>query len=106
MVCPITLLLAFKNRTLKPREGVIIKCPLNGQYHDPRDVIITSRMAVSNNFVIITESDGLEMMMSEKCRSEAVNNGRLLFNFGNNGDKRQIISKIYLTRRSRLRRDR
>ena len=25
------------------REGVIIKCPLNGQYHDARDVILTSR---------------------------------------------------------------
>ena len=32
------------------REGVIIECPLNGQYHDRRDVILTSRMAVSNNY--------------------------------------------------------
>ena len=33
------------------REGVIIECPLNGQYHDRRDVILTSRMAVSNSSV-------------------------------------------------------
>ena len=24
------------------REGVIIECPLNGQFHDARDVILTS----------------------------------------------------------------
>ena len=34
----------------RSREGVIIECPLNGQYHDRRDVILTSQMAVSNNF--------------------------------------------------------
>ena len=58
---------------------MIIECPLNRQYHDHRDVIITSQMAVSNNFVNnryydeqksrnvrIMESDGLEMTMSEK----------------------------------------
>ena len=28
------------------REGVIIECPLNGQYHDARDVILTSRTDV------------------------------------------------------------
>ena len=33
---------------------VIIECPLNGQYHDRRDMIITSRMAVSNNFITVT----------------------------------------------------
>ena len=37
-----------------PREGVIIECHLNGQYHDHRDVILTSRMAVSNNFITAT----------------------------------------------------
>ena len=26
-----------------PREGVIIECPLNGQFHDARDVILMSR---------------------------------------------------------------
>ena len=36
------------------REGVIIKCPLNGQYHDRCDVILTSPMAVSNNFITAT----------------------------------------------------
>ena len=39
---------------LKARKGVIIECPLNGQYHDRRDVILTSRMAVSNNFITVT----------------------------------------------------
>ena len=29
-----------------PREGVIIECPLNGQIHDARDVILTSRTDV------------------------------------------------------------
>ena len=33
---------------IQPREGVIIECPLNGQYHDRRGVILTSQMAVSN----------------------------------------------------------
>ena len=33
------------------REGVIIECPLNWQYHNCRDVILTSQMAVSNNFI-------------------------------------------------------
>ena len=48
-------LLNFKHfPNLVPREGVIIECPLNGQYHDRRDVIITSRMAVSNNFITVT----------------------------------------------------
>ena len=37
-----------------PREGVIIDCPLNGQFHDRRDMIITSQMAVSNNFITVT----------------------------------------------------
>ena len=41
-----------------------------------------------SKIVIITESDGLEMTMSEKSRSEAVNNGRPLFSFGNNGDEK------------------
>ena len=36
------------------REGVIIECPLNWQNHDRRDVILTSRMAVSNNFITVT----------------------------------------------------
>ena len=38
--------------------------------------------------VILTESDGLEMTMSEKWRFEAVNNGRPLFTFGNSGDEK------------------
>ena len=33
---------------------MIIECPLNGQFHDRRDVILTSRMAVSNNFLTVT----------------------------------------------------
>ena len=37
--------------------------------------------------VLITESDSLEMTMSEKSRSEAVTNGPPLFSFGNNGDE-------------------
>ena len=35
------------------REGVIIEWPLNGQFHDRRDVILTSQMAVSNNFLTV-----------------------------------------------------
>ena len=37
-----------------PREGVIIECHLNGQYHNRCDIILTSRMAVSNNFITVT----------------------------------------------------
>ena len=44
---------------LDPREGVIIECPLNGQFHDRRDVIITSRMAVSNNFITVTVNQNI-----------------------------------------------
>ena len=36
-----------------PREGVIIEWLLNGQFHDRRDVILTSRMAVSNIFLTV-----------------------------------------------------
>ena len=32
---------------LRPREGVIIEWPLNGQFHDAVTVILTSRTAVS-----------------------------------------------------------
>ena len=38
----------------KPREGVIIEWPLNGQFHHRRDVILTSRMADSNIFLTVT----------------------------------------------------
>ena len=52
--------------TIIPREGVIIEWPLTGQFHDRRDVILTSRMAVSNNRnVTITENHDLEMTVSE-----------------------------------------
>ena len=30
-------------KSLKPREGVIIECPLIHLFHDARDVILTSR---------------------------------------------------------------
>ena len=46
-------------RTLA-REGVIIECPLNWQNHDRRDVILTSRMAVSNNFITVTVIQNIE----------------------------------------------
>ena len=36
-----------------PREGVIIERPLNDLFHDCRDVILTSRMAVSNIFLTV-----------------------------------------------------
>ena len=42
---------------------------------------------MSRNFIIM-ESDGLEMTMSEKSRSETVNNGWQLFSFKNNGDEK------------------
>ena len=43
---------------------MIIECPLNGQFHDRRDVIITSRMAVSNNFITVTVMASLDLSMS------------------------------------------
>ena len=45
--------------TFTAREGVIIERPLNGQSHGQRDVILRSRMAVSNIF------HDLEMTVSE-----------------------------------------
>ena len=33
-------------RGWEPREGVIVKCPQNGHFHDPDDMILMSRMAV------------------------------------------------------------
>ena len=56
------------------REGVIIECPLNGQFHDRRDVILMSQMAVSNNFITVTVIQNI---------------GRPLFTFGNNGDEKR-----------------
>ena len=44
----------IKTELWKAREGVIIECPLNWQYHDRRDVRITSRMAVSKNLITVT----------------------------------------------------
>ena len=38
------------NEYLGAREGVIIEWPLNGQFQDRCDVILTSQMAVSNIF--------------------------------------------------------
>ena len=38
---------------LAPWEGMIIERPLNGQFHDRRDVILTSRMVVSNIFLTV-----------------------------------------------------
>ena len=38
--------------------------------------------------LIMTESNNLEMTMSEKSRSEIVTNGRPLFSFGNNSDEK------------------
>ena len=32
----------------KPREGVIIDWPLNGQFHDRHEVILTSQLAIIN----------------------------------------------------------
>ena len=66
------------------REGVIIECPLIWQNHDRRDVILTSRMAVSNirfeannryydeqksRNVRITKNDGFGNDDIEKWRS-------------------------------------
>ena len=31
-----------------PREGVIIKCPLNNPFNDPCDMIVMSQMAISD----------------------------------------------------------
>ena len=39
-----TILIIFSCR---PKEGVIIEYPLNGLFHDPRDLILTSQVAVS-----------------------------------------------------------
>ena len=38
--------IAFGWSALKSREGVIIELPLNGLFHDARDVFLTSLMGV------------------------------------------------------------
>ena len=37
-----------------PRKGVIIEWTLNGQFHDHRDVTLTSQMTVSKIFITVT----------------------------------------------------
>ena len=71
------------------REGMIIECPLNGQYHDRRDVILTSRMAAIQNIGI--------------HHFNLVNPGNIV-----SFKKFRYFSgkNFYLTGRSRLRRDR
>ena len=41
---------------LKPREGVIIECPLNELYHDIVTIILTSQMVVSKIFLTVVVS--------------------------------------------------
>ena len=36
----------WRPKTYITREGVIIKCTLNGLFHDACDIIITSQMAI------------------------------------------------------------
>ena len=43
----------FGGPGFKPREGVIIEWPLNDLFHDPCDVLLTSRKAVSNTFLTV-----------------------------------------------------
>ena len=52
---------------------MIIECPLNGQYHDRRDVILTARMAVSNNFITVTVIKILKI-----CHFNLVNPGNIV----------------------------
>ena len=35
-----------QRRTLAPRKGVIMECPQNDLFHDPRDVILSSPTAI------------------------------------------------------------
>ena len=59
------------SRGSSARESVIIEWPKNGLFHDRCYVIITSRMVVisyddqKSRSVIITESNDLEMTVSE-----------------------------------------
>ena len=45
--------LSYFSCFLGPREGVIMERPLNDLFHDRRDVILTSWMAVSNIFLMV-----------------------------------------------------
>ena len=51
----------------RAREGVIIECPLNGQYHDRCDVILTLQMAVSNNFITVTVIQNIPVFFAKFC---------------------------------------
>ena len=72
------------------RGGVIIEWPLNGQFHNRRDVILTSQMAVSSFIVKSRYYD------DQKSRN-------LVYKI--TVAKRQVVSKILLMAWSRLRRD-
>ena len=54
-----------KYLTTGSREGVIIECPLNGQYHDRCDVILTSQMAVSNNLITVTVIQNIAIVLKK-----------------------------------------
>ena len=94
--------------TCKPREGVIIKCPLNGQYHDHRDVILKSQMAVSNNFIMVTVIQNIgnsSFYLVNPSNIVSFKKFRYLL-LEITVMRRRTVSKIYLTGRSRLRCDR
>ena len=46
------------------REGVIIECPLNGQYHNARDVILTSQNDVRG---FRSDDDEMSLFTLKQC---------------------------------------
>ena len=58
--------------------GDLVSFLVNNRYYDKQKSRNVRKM----------ENDGLEMTISEKWRSEAVNNGQPLFNFENKGDEK------------------
>ena len=70
----------------KSREGVIIERPLNDLFHDHCDVILTSRMAVSNIFLTVADIKNI---------GKLTDNRYLVYEI--TVMKRWILSKIYLT---------
>ena len=46
---------------------MIIEWTLNGKYHNRRDVILTSRMAVCNNFITVTVIQNINSMILIRC---------------------------------------
>ena len=63
----LNMLIHFVTKQLmKAREGVIMEWPLNGQFHNARDIILTSRNDVRG--FPSDDNDDVQTLLAVKCR--------------------------------------